>query len=66
MKIAFPTQENKGIESRVHGHFGSAHYFVVVDTEEDSTEIIDTTPEKKGGNHAAGGATPRNPMRAGW
>ena len=41
MKIAFPTQEKKGIESRVHGHFGSAHYFVVVDTEENSTEIIE-------------------------
>ena len=41
MKIALPTQENKGIESRVYGHFGSAHYFVVVDTEENSTEIIE-------------------------
>ena len=41
MKIAFPTQEKKGIESLVYGHFGSAHYFVVVDTEENSTEIIE-------------------------
>lgn len=41
MKIAFPTQENKGIESRVHGHFGSAHYFVFVDTEEDSTDTVE-------------------------
>ena len=31
---------NKEIESRVYGHFGSAHYFVVVDTEENSTEMI--------------------------
>ena len=41
MKIAFPTQENKGIESRVYGHFGSAHYFVFVDTEEDSTDTVE-------------------------
>ena len=41
MKIAFPTQEKKRIESLVYGHFGSAHYFVVVDTEENSTEIIE-------------------------
>ena len=41
MKVAFPTQENKGIESRVYGNIGSAHYFVVLDTEDDSTEIIE-------------------------
>jgi len=41
MKIAFPTQENKGMDSPVHGHFGSAHYFVVVDTEEDSTDTVE-------------------------
>jgi len=41
MKIAFPTQEKNGVESRVYGHFGSAQYFVVVDTEEDSIEIIE-------------------------
>lgn len=41
MKIAFPTQENKGFKSPIYGHFGSAYYFVVVDTEENSTEIIE-------------------------
>ena len=41
MKIAFLSQENNGIESRVYGHFGSARYFVLVDTEEDSAEIIE-------------------------
>lgn len=41
MKIAFPTQENKGLESRIYGHFGSASYFVVVDTEKNSNEIIE-------------------------
>ena len=33
MKIAFPVQENKGFESPVYGHFGSAPIFIVVDTE---------------------------------
>jgi predicted Fe-Mo cluster-binding NifX family protein len=41
MKIAFPTQEKKGMESRVHGHFGSANFFVVVDTEGNTTETIE-------------------------
>ena len=41
MKIAFPTQENNGMESRVYGHFGSAQYFVLVDTEEDSSETVE-------------------------
>ncbi|MBU0987701.1 MAG: diguanylate cyclase [Proteobacteria bacterium] len=31
MKIAFPTQENMGIDSPVYSHFGSARFFIVVD-----------------------------------
>ncbi len=31
MKVCFPVLENHGLESRVHGHFGSAPGFVVVD-----------------------------------
>ena len=33
MKIAFPTQEDKGLDSEVYGHFGSAANFVIVDLE---------------------------------
>jgi predicted Fe-Mo cluster-binding NifX family protein len=40
MKIAFPTQDGKGLESRVYGHFGSAHHFIIVDTEQDKFEIL--------------------------
>ena len=29
MKIAFPSQDDNGLESRVHGHFGSAHRFII-------------------------------------
>lgn len=31
MKVCFPILENNGLESQVHGHFGSAPAFVVVD-----------------------------------
>lgn len=33
MKICFPTTHNKGLESRVFGHFGSAPMFLLVDKE---------------------------------
>jgi predicted Fe-Mo cluster-binding NifX family protein len=32
MKIAFPTQVDHGLDSSVFGHFGSAPYFVLVDS----------------------------------
>ncbi len=40
MRIAFPTQDNLGTESIVHGHFGSANYFIVVDTDSNETEAV--------------------------
>lgn len=40
MKIAFPTQKNIGIDSSVHSHFGSAPFFVVVDSDTGETETI--------------------------
>ncbi len=36
MKIAFPTQKEEGLDSRVFGHFGSAPHFIIVDTETDT------------------------------
>ncbi len=41
MRIAFPTKENKGLESFVYSHFGSAPYFVVVEAETSALEILD-------------------------
>ena len=41
MRIAFPAKENKGLESPVYSHFGSAPVFVVVDAENDGFEILD-------------------------
>jgi predicted Fe-Mo cluster-binding NifX family protein len=33
MKVGFAVQHNKGIESKVYDHFGSAPAFIIVDTE---------------------------------
>lgn len=41
MKIAFPTQENKGVDSAVYGHFGTARSFVIVDTDKRETTVVD-------------------------
>lgn len=40
MRIAFPTQDNLGTESIVHGHFGSANFFIIVDTDSNETEAV--------------------------
>lgn len=41
MKIAFPTNEKNDRHSTVHNHFGSAPYFVIVDTDTDASHTID-------------------------
>ena len=41
MRICIPTETNEGRSAVVYGHFGSAPYFTIVDTEKDSVEIID-------------------------
>lgn len=41
MKIAFPTQMNTGLQSIVYGHFGSAPFFVVADTADNSTDSFE-------------------------
>jgi predicted Fe-Mo cluster-binding NifX family protein len=33
MKICIPSRDDRGLESEVHDHFGSAPWFIVVDTE---------------------------------
>jgi len=40
MKICIPVNENKAIESTVCGHFGSAPFFMIVDTESLSCKSI--------------------------
>ena len=45
MKIAFPTQKDEGIDSNIFSHFGSAPFFVLVDTEADTVKTIEN-PER--------------------
>ncbi len=40
MKIAFPAEKFDGLESPVHNHFGSANFFVIVDTETETCEKV--------------------------
>ena len=40
MKIVFPTQEDRQLESSVHGHYGSAEKFILVDSESGATETL--------------------------
>ncbi len=50
MKICFPVETMKGLESRVYEHFGSAPGFVIVDTDTNTVEEI-----KNGDLHHAHG-----------
>jgi predicted Fe-Mo cluster-binding NifX family protein len=40
MKIAFPVQSDRGLESSVYGHFGSAPFFMVFDSSDKALEAI--------------------------
>ncbi len=40
MQICFPVEVDKGLESEVFGHFGSAPFFVVFDTQAKSVHTI--------------------------
>lgn len=40
MKIAFPAEIDNGVESIVFNHFGSANFFILVDSEKDDIEVI--------------------------
>lgn len=40
MKICIPVKENKGLESIPYNHFGSAPFFLVVDTETNDVTAI--------------------------
>ncbi|HCY86979.1 MAG TPA: diguanylate cyclase [Desulfobacteraceae bacterium] len=41
MKLCFPVKTDKGLESNIFGHFGSAPFFVVFNTEDTSLFTID-------------------------
>jgi len=43
MKICVPTENKEGLSAKVHGHFGSAQYFTIYDTEKKTVDTIDNT-----------------------
>jgi predicted Fe-Mo cluster-binding NifX family protein len=54
MRIAFPTTDHKGLESPVYGHFGSAPYFVLVETDNHEVRTL-VNPDRE---HEHGGCQP--------
>lgn len=53
MKICLPTEDEKGLDAQVYGHFGSAPYLTVVDTATGRTEVI-----ARSGDHQHGACVP--------
>lgn len=43
MKVGFAVELNKGLESAVYGHFGSAPAFIIVDTDLKQVSAVDNT-----------------------
>jgi predicted Fe-Mo cluster-binding NifX family protein len=43
MRICIPTETDEGIKAKVYGHFGSAPYFTIYDTEKGDYETIDNS-----------------------
>jgi predicted Fe-Mo cluster-binding NifX family protein len=54
MKICIPTETNDGKKANVFGHFGSAPYFTIYDTESGELEILDNNNS----HHAHGTCNP--------
>lgn len=54
MKICIPTESNEGKTAKVYGHFGSAPYFTIYDTDTNTSEIIDNANQ----HHAHGVCQP--------
>ena len=54
MKVCIPISENRGLESPVHGHFGSAPGFLSVDTETMAAEELSNSDR----DHAHGACRP--------
>jgi predicted Fe-Mo cluster-binding NifX family protein len=45
MRICIPTTTNDGKTAKVNEHFGSASYFTIYDTENNSVEVIENSNE---------------------
>lgn len=43
MRICIPTEDKEGLNAKVYGHFGSAPYFTIYDTEKEVFSTVDNT-----------------------
>ena len=43
MRIGIPTETKEGLNAKVYGHFGSAPYFTIYDTEKETFKTVDNT-----------------------
>lgn len=59
MKICIPTETNEGKQAKVFGHFGSAPYFTIYDTEKDTVEITDNSNQ----HHSHGMCQPMGALK---
>jgi predicted Fe-Mo cluster-binding NifX family protein len=54
MKVCFPVLQNKGLESELCGHFGSAPAFIIVETADNTITTINNNDQQ----HAHGACDP--------
>ena len=54
MKIAFASEENKGLESRMAYHFGRCPYYVFVEVENGQIKSVETKQNPYFNSHAPG------------
>ena len=59
MKICIPTEEPMGLDSVAYGHFGSAPYFLIYDSETKEIEVIKNNEDE----HEHGQCNPVAPIR---
>ena len=57
MRICIPAENSNGLNSIVYGHFGSAPYFMIFDTDSGELEVINNMDEEHEHGHC-------NPLRS--
>ncbi|OHD54892.1 MAG: hypothetical protein A2Y33_16100 [Spirochaetes bacterium GWF1_51_8] len=58
MTVAIPVEKDNGMQSPMYGHFGSAPYYFLFDTDTEKYRIIDNT----GKEHEHGNCTPASEL----
>jgi len=53
MKLTFPTNDDKGLDSQLADHFGRAPTFTIIDSETEELKVIDNSGEHFGGRQSA-------------